>query len=79
MKMKACETCGGGGVVLEVSAQELKDARIGAGLSQAKLGARLGITGPYVSDLENGNRGGGNPRLVRLWIEVCEAAKGAAA
>lgn len=79
IEVKPCEACRGSGAVLVASPQVLKDLRIAAGLSQSQLGARLGVSGPYISDLEKGNRGGSNPQLVRRWIEVCEAAKEAAA
>jgi transcriptional regulator with XRE-family HTH domain len=44
--------------------RNVKQLRIAAGISQAKLAERLGIDRAYVSGLELGQR---NPTVVTLW------------
>jgi transcriptional regulator with XRE-family HTH domain len=68
-----CPTCRGTGSVPVATPEELKAARLAAGLSQAQLAKRLGQSGvstAYVSDLERGNRARG-PEVVRRWMAAC--------
>ncbi|MFV1958831.1 MAG: helix-turn-helix domain-containing protein [Planctomycetota bacterium] len=48
----------------------LKAARLEAGLSQAALGRRAGLTGSYISFLESGRRRPPTPRVIRA---LCQA------
>jgi transcriptional regulator with XRE-family HTH domain len=73
MRSEPCQTCAGTGSVPVATIEELKAARLSAGLSQAKLGARMGgLSTAYISDLERGQRARG-PEIVRRWMVACEA------
>ena len=51
-------------------AKALRQARLKAGLSQAELGARVGLTGSYISQLEAGHR---RPLIGRRIDALCKA------
>jgi transcriptional regulator with XRE-family HTH domain len=50
--------------VRNLVARNVKRLRIGAGLSQTEVAARMGIDRSYVSGLELGQR---NPTILTLW------------
>lgn len=51
---------------ITLSGQKVAEARIRAGLTQAALAARAGITAPYLGRLEAGTRSGTPATLVAL-------------
>ncbi len=71
MRSEPCPTCRGAGSVPVATIDELKAARLSAGLSQAQLGARMGgLSTAYISDLERGQRARG-PGIVSRWMAAC--------
>lgn len=50
---------------LEELGRRLSSARLDAGLSVSEVAARLGVSGPYVSVLERGQRTPAEPVLIR--------------
>jgi hypothetical protein len=51
-----CAHCRGTGTITTVNGQWLKWKREHARLDQRTLGATLGVSGPYLSDIENNRR-----------------------
>ena len=51
-----CEHCRGAGVVRTVNGAWLKWRREHARLDQRSFGAMVGVSGPYISDIENNRR-----------------------
>lgn len=51
-----CDHCDGTGTAVAVNGQWLKWKREHARLDQRTFGATLGVSGPYLSDIENNRR-----------------------
>jgi len=53
-KMKQCPKCGGSGMIADPS--EMRKLRVSSGLSLREVSNKMGVSAPYLSDLERGNR-----------------------
>lgn len=51
-----CKMCGGTGRVSVIDFQSLRHARSQAGISLRELARQLGLSAPYISDIELGRR-----------------------
>lgn len=58
MKLTKCPTCSGSGKIPDRKAQadDLRKQRVRRGVSLRFVADKLGISAPYLSDLERGNR-----------------------
>lgn len=74
VKTKPCTRCGGTGQELADPAATLREARTTAGLTQAEVAERLGMSTAHISDIERGNRKA-SPALVAQWVEACGTTK----
>lgn len=66
MKMEPCKCCKGTGEQIDQRAlgREMKELREAMGLSLRSVATGLGISAPYLSDLELGKRNWNDARIV---------------
>lgn len=59
LRTKPCHCCGGNGKELDHRSvgQEMRKRRKDSGRTQVEVAHRMGVSGPYISDLESGKRG----------------------
>ena len=76
MKDRACRRCGGTGREAVDPVPELRAARKASGLSYAKLAQRLGVSAPYLREVEKGSRSI-TPMRVAAWLGACSIDDGA--
>jgi len=52
-----CPKCGGSGHIADIDREALRTIRQDSGLSLKKMAKRIGVSAPYLSDIELGRRG----------------------
>lgn len=58
MQKRECRACGGRGYTVRLAPEAMRAARERAGLSLRELGRSIGVSAPYLSDIERGHRAG---------------------
>lgn len=73
MKTKECRCCAGTGEVPDHAAlgAEMREVRLRTALSQREVARRMGISAPYLCDLENGARNW-RDELIESFRKACE-------
>lgn len=71
-----CPACSGRGSVIRVDVDELRAARIRAGISQSALARAANWRSSIISEMETGNRPMSPASAERYWKALHEAAKG---
>lgn len=73
MKEKPCHCCGGSGTELDQAkvGLELRNRRVVRRRSLNETARRMGISGPYLSDLERGRRNW-SPALIQRFEKAIE-------
>jgi len=73
MKKTTCHFCGGSGEEIDqgVTGMEMRTLRKSAGLSLKEMGGKIGLSCPYLSDLERGNRNW-NAELISQYKKACK-------
>ena len=56
MRATPCVHCGGAGYVVRVNPTWLRSTRERAGISLREMARRIGVSAPYVCDVEHGRR-----------------------
>ena len=74
--MAICKHCSGTGEAPDwaVLGQRIRDARVRKGVSLRALARRVGVSAPYLSDMERGNRSlrGKLAKSVLAYLEIGE-------